>query len=376
MARPTIYTHIAEQIRSDIALFADGRPIPSLRTLARRHGASYNTVRKALGLLAEQHEVHAAGPGRRHVRRRRPWNTTYCKPYPAVALLSLFLIQLNENKFMSILLRSFVTALTHRITVAVPPGLRQLQLEPVPGGVLIEPPGFRFSAVAFRSGAPPTLLAELVKSGTIVMALDCLSEVPGVDSVAIDCAKEADTLIDYLCGLAHQRVACLLPRWRFRPPHWPDGVDPDAHRFSQAAAQAKRRRGMDDCSRDHILCDVDDTRSDASVSSAIERLWRREQPPTALICGDPSLARLTMEVLHRRNVHCPRDVSIVTRGMKGDVEPSFTALVSDPVRIGTSAALHMHSRLTSRDTSPAQLLFASSLVEGSTTAPPPVRVGR
>lgn len=376
VARPVVYRKVAEAIRLDTTPFSDGWELPSIRSLARQHDVSLNTVRRALAVLAGQGQIARITSNRRYVRRRPGSGPGYCKPYPAVGLLSFFGVRLCGDDYPSLLLGSFLGTLrVQDIPVIILPLPDRIHLSPIPGGVSAGPPECRFSAVAFRSGAPEALLAELAGSGAVVMTLDYLSEVEGVDSVAVDCDAEADAVVAYLIELGHRRIGFLAPREAFRPGHWHDGIDPDCRRFSRAMLWAKQRRGLDGSDAYHLECDMDPVRSDTAVRSAVDRLWRRGPAPTALVCFDPRLAEQAMTMLRGRGLRCPSQVSIVVRDMVGSGKPKFTTLSSDPRRIGASAAEHLVNRLTNAAISPARLLFASRLVVGSTTGPPPAATG-
>ena len=207
MARPSLYRRITESIRAEIAPFANDQEIPSIRTLARQHQASDNTVRKAIEILIAQGEVVSAGQGRRLIRRRRAGDERFNKPYPAVGLVSTVSLDMESSSYMGLLLRSFVGRVVWDLTLSIPRHGRESQLKPIPGGLEVRPGGGRYSAVAFRSGMSDSVLQELVVGGAIVMVLDDVSDVPGVDCVAVDCAREGETAVEHLHGLGHRRIA-------------------------------------------------------------------------------------------------------------------------------------------------------------------------
>jgi hypothetical protein len=370
--RPAIYSHVAEKIYSQIRPYDHDCPIPTIRSLARQYDASINTVRKALAILQEQGEIVSLGRGRRFVRHRQRLDTSYCKPYPAVGVLSFFRVCLSGENYAALLLGSFLHTLRrNNVAVSIPPVLDKIRLKPIPGGVIVGPPESRFSAVAFPSGAPEELLAELVETGTVVMTLDYLSEVDGVDSVAVDCDAEADAAVGYLHKLGHRHIAFLAPRQVFKPTHWTDGIDPDCRRFSRAMLWAKQRSGLDNSPDYHIEFDGSPAASETAVRSAIDRLWRLEPRPTGIVCFEPGIAAQARSILQARRIPCPSQVSILIRDSIGQARPKFTTLASDPHRMGASAAEHMLNRLTNPSVSPTRLLFASRLIEGLTTVAAP-----
>jgi DNA-binding GntR family transcriptional regulator len=60
------YARIADALRTQLALLAPGSPVPSETALSREFGVARNTVRRALGQLANEGLVGTV-PGRRRV---------------------------------------------------------------------------------------------------------------------------------------------------------------------------------------------------------------------------------------------------------------------------------------------------------------------
>jgi DNA-binding LacI/PurR family transcriptional regulator len=121
----------------------------------------------------------------------------------------------------------------------------------------------------------------------------------------------------------------------------------------------------------HYYYSLDAAQSDTSVRLAIDRLWRLDPPPTALICFDPFAASHAGEALRRRGLRCPADVSIIARECVNPGPPSFTTLVSDPHQMGAAAANQLVERLTNVGSMPRKLQFSSALVAGPSTGPSP-----
>jgi hypothetical protein len=372
MARPPVYGNLAERIRQAVLLYADGWEIPSVRSLCRLHNAAPDTIRKALQLLVQQGEIASRGGTLRYVRRRRYDDLVFCKPYPAVALLSYRTLPFGRDSYMCRLLEGLFAGLHQRrlsTTILADPDHSHISL--LPGGIATQPADLRFSAVVFVSGAPDPMLEAVAQAGAVAMTLDCLSDVAGVDSVAVDCEAEAHTVVEYLARLGHTHVAFVAPRYAVGPSHWAEGIDPDATRFSAAVLQAKGRFGLNASAAMHYYYSLDAAQSDTSVRLAIDRLWRLDPPPTALICFDPFAASHAGEALRRRGLRCPADVSIIARECVNPGPPSFTTLVSDPHQMGAAAANQLVERLTNVGSMPRKLQFSSALVAGPSTGPSP-----
>jgi DNA-binding LacI/PurR family transcriptional regulator len=239
----------------------------------------------------------------------------------------------------------------------------------VPGGIVVWPGQQRFSAVVYVSGAPDPVLVSLVQAGVVVMSLDCVSEVAGVDSVAVDCESEAATAAGFLARLGHTAIAFLAPRYTTLVRHWSDGVDPDALRFGRALLKAKERLGLSTSGAYHQLYPMDAALSDTPIRLAVDRLWRLDPAPTAVVCFDAVTGTHVREALQERGLRCPADVSIMVRDCLTREAPAFTSLAANPHQIGLAAAAQLHDRLANSSSIPANLQLPSILIEGTTSGP-------
>ena len=370
MARPARHGDLAVRIRDSILSFQDGWEIPSIRSLARLHEAAPDTVRKALRILVQQGEIAGRGPACRYVRSRQPDDLLFHKPYPAVALLALRWLNFNSDGYICRLLGGLFAGLSQRgIPATILPNPKLPVMSTIPGGIVVFPGQQRFSAVVYVSGAPDPVLISLVQAGVVVMSLDCVSEVAGVDSVAVDCESEAAAAAGFLARLGHTAIAFLAPRYTTVVRHWPDGVDPDALRFGQALLKAKQRLGLSASGAYHQLYPMDAALSDTPIRLAVDRLWRLDPAPSAVVCFDAVTGTHMREALEARGVRCPTDVSIVVRDCLPREAPAFSSLVANPHQIGLAAAAQLHDRLANSGSMPANLQLPSVLIEGCTTGP-------
>jgi DNA-binding LacI/PurR family transcriptional regulator len=225
--------------------------------------------------------------------------------------------------------------------------------------------------VMFVSGAPESMLQAVAQAGVVAMTLDCLSDLAGVDSVAIDCQAEGNTTVEYLAALGHVHIAFLAPRYPTAPGHWTQGIDPDALRLGQAMLEAKQRLRLDTSPILHHYYLQDTTQSDTPVRIGVDRLWRIEPPPTALVCFDPFTAAHAAEALGHRGLRCPADVSILARDCLQPHPTNLTLQASDPHQMGLAAADHLAERLSNPRGMARKLQFRTVLVEGPSTGPRP-----
>lgn len=361
MARPAIYGEVADRIRQSILLYRDGWEIPSVRNLVRIHGVASDTVRKALHVLVDRGEIEARGPAHRYIRRRPHSGPVFCKPYPAVAVASYRTLPFGSNDYLGLLMAGLCAGLRdNHLPVTIISGPVQLDVSPLPGGVAVQPSGHCFSAIVFVCGAPTATLEAMVRTGTVVMSLDSIAEVEGVDSAAVDCEAEGRAAVEYLSQQGHRRIAFLAPKYASGPVHWPLGVDPDAERFSEAMLQTKRMLGLDPSPALHRHYVADAAEHDA-VQLAVEALWRLAAPPTALVSFSPYIVPRVLECLRPQGVNYPADLGIVTRDWVGSGQSRYTTLASDPTAIGIAAAQQIKERLTDPRCQPRVLKFPSRL---------------
>ena len=369
MGRPAAYHRIAKDIHRAVKLYGDRQDVPSSRVLARRYGVSRHTIRRALGLLVERGVLADRGPGRSYVRCRSASEPKTHRLYPAVALYLLRSVQLTAGDYMGSVLASFLSVASARLRVCVERLTPHTSLSPIPGGVLLGSPESRVGAVVFASGVSDGLLTDLVAGDAIVMTLDSVSNVDGVDCVAVDCQWEAETAVEYLAGQGHRTIAFLAVGWMTDRERWADGLDPDGWRFEQAMLAAKQRLGLNHSRDYHIEYIADVAGTDTPERAVVDRLLRLKPRPTAAICFSSTTAQKVVDALRQRGLRCPRDLSVLTRSSSGSHFAAITRFQSDPVQIGRSAAEHLLNRFAYNSAGPTRLLIRSRLVEGSTVAP-------
>jgi DNA-binding LacI/PurR family transcriptional regulator len=277
--------------------------------------------------------------------------------------------RLTGGDYMGSVLTSFLSVASAQLRVCVERLTPHTSLSPIPGGVLLGSPESRVGAVVFASGVSDGLLADLVAGDAIVMTLDSVSNVEGVDCVAVDCQWEAESAVEYLAGQGHRTIAFLAVGWLTERERWAGGLDPDGQRFEHAMRAAKQRLGLNQSPDHHIEYVADVAGTDTPERAVVDRLLRLKPRPTAAICFASTTARKVVDALRHRGLRCPRDISVFTRGAVGSDPGAFTHLQSDPIQIGRTAAEHLLNRFAYNSAGPTRLLIRSRLVEGSTVAP-------
>lgn len=372
MARPSKHNDLAARIRDSILGYPDGWEIPSIRDLARTYNVAPGTASKALQLLVQQEEIAGRGLSRRYVRSRTMDTPTFQAPYPAVAVLSYLWLGLTQAGYVSRLVGALLAGLSQSgVFATIAPNPKLPAVTVVPGGIMLGPPRQYFSAVAYVGGAPASVISSLVQAKVIVMSLDCASEVEGADSIVVDCELEAQKAVTYLASLGHREIGFLAPRNRVGASHWPDRVDPDAVRFNRAMLEAKQKAGINASAGYHQYYLMDVPPYGGAISLAVDRLWRLDPPPTAVVCFDAQAGPHVRDSLRARGLCCPGDVSILVRDCTSPEPPVFSMLASDPEQIGMAAAAQLCDRLSYPHSMPAKLQLVSKLLDGQTVGPAP-----
>jgi LacI family transcriptional regulator len=107
--------------------------------------------------------------------------------------------------------------------------------------------------------------------------------------------------------------------------------------------------------------------------AAVNRLFDRDRPPTAIFAASDSMAVAAVNVLHRRGMHVPDDVSVV--GANDDllalhVEPPLTTVRLPVVAAGRRAAeLILAAIGVPTPAEPVREMLASELIVRASTAP-------
>jgi LacI family transcriptional regulator len=215
-------------------------------------------------------------------------------------------------------------------------------------GVIITP--------ADRSAA-----ALLARNGVAVVEVDRqLADVP-CDAVVLDNARGAREATDHLLELGHRRIALLMA-----DTDWTS----DAGRL-QGYVQALDEAGVEVDER--LILPVAFHAPDAE-----ERIGRlmAEEGPTAIFAANNTLAEHAWQVLRRRRLRLPRDVSLVGFDdvpWMTMVDPGITAVVQPILEMGRAAAQLLLRRAEDPDCPRTVHMLESTLVRRGSTGPPPAQ---
>jgi DNA-binding LacI/PurR family transcriptional regulator len=204
--------------------------------------------------------------------------------------------------------------------------------------------------VIFVSFGEDKLVRRTLGLGLPVVLLDHELNLPSISTVREDSRQGASLAVSHLAKLGHRRIAYA---------HWNEAdVNPwriAGYRQGLSQARLPRRRSWE------LFTEI----TEAGAESLVKNLLELRPRPTALICFDNTLARLTIERLRRQRVRVPEDLSVM--GIGGEEVAGFTCVQADWFDMG-ACAVKMLTR--SRNAEPEHRLFPYHVRPGRTVAAP------
>jgi len=210
----------------------------------------------------------------------------------------------------------------------------------------------RLRGIIFAHSAEEKLLRRAVGTGLPIVLLDHDLPLPGVDTVRDDSADGARQAVAHLAKLGHKRIAFLnwrqtdLNPWRL-----------DGYRRGLRDANLPRRRAWE------LATDL----TEAGARRAAEQFLAFSPRPTAAYCFNNTLARLFIDVLRRRGIGIPAEISVLGGG--GEDVPGLTCHQADWCEMGRTAVQSLLRNRSDRG-EPDHHLGSYTLRGGATTAPP------
>lgn len=204
--------------------------------------------------------------------------------------------------------------------------------------------------VIFVSFAEDKLVRRTLGLGLPVVLLDHELNLPSISTVREDSRQGAALAVAHLAGLGHRRIAYA---------HWNEAdINPwriAGYRQGFGEARLPRRRAWE----------LSTAVTEAGAESLVKKLLELRPRPTALICFDNSLARLTLERLRRQRVAVPEELSVM--GIGGEEVSGLTCVQADWFAMGASAVKLLIRR---GDAAPEHRLFPYHVRPGRTAAAP------
>ena len=211
--------------------------------------------------------------------------------------------------------------------------------------------GARLRGIIFASCGEEKLIREALALGLPTVLLDHDLHLPKIGSVREDSLQGGQLAVHHLAGLGHQRIA--YAHWRL------SDLNPwrlEGYRKGLRNLGLPRRRAWE------VFTEI----TEDGARKVVEALESMRPAPTALLCFNNRLARLVIELLRRKDVRVPQDLSVMGGG--GEDIPGITCHQADWSGMGRKA---MQVLLRSRpDRAPDHTLFPHELRSGRTTARP------
>jgi LacI family transcriptional regulator, galactose operon repressor len=205
------------------------------------------------------------------------------------------------------------------------------------------------------------LLEEVAASGTPLVLVNRRVASPDIPSVTGDDAAGVSTALRHLYDLGHRDIVHLAGpqdlstglarRQAFRQAMEDLGLSADPERIVDAAAW-----------------------SEPAGAEAMEKIHDRDVPYTAVLAGNDLLALGCYDILERRGLRCPTNVSVVgfnDMPFIDRVAPPLTSVRVPHYEIGAEAARLLLEVLEDPERHPRSVVLPLTLsVRGSTAAPP------
>lgn len=192
-----------------------------------------------------------------------------------------------------------------------------------------------------------------------IVALGCGTHA-SVSSVAVDNEQGAKTATTYLLGLGHETVHHIAG----------PAANLDAQERVGGWRLALREAGAPE---PPVLA------GDWSAGSGYElalRLAREAEPPTAILCGNDTMALGVLRALSECGLRVPADVSVVGFDDLPDTSyytPPLTTVRQDFGEVGRQALGVLLERMAGENTQGPRVRVATELVTRQSAGPPPAR---
>ena len=226
--------------------------------------------------------------------------------------------------------------------------------------------------ILFCLSGAEQLIARASERDLPSVALAFGNEGEDLPVIDVDNLKGGRRAATHLFDLGHRHFAILAIE--FNDDHWgrrsraeiAEASHPTSRNRAFGSLDALAERGIDP--EDVPIYETcDDPRT---VHSALEALFSRKEPPTALIAQSDLVAMRALEWLKGRGIRVPEDVSIV--GFDGVPEAAHTTppltTIAQPIATIAKRAV---ATILDREPHPGHEVLDAELIVRASTAPPP-----
>lgn len=341
---------LAERIRK--GEWKSGKPLPSLREVARRYGVSDCTVRWSMRLLEVKGFIARDPVNGRRIVHFDPAQAPLAHARPVVLVYPAFFGPRWELVDDHTLLDATIHAVTaDHSPLTIARGLKFR--DRMPPDILRDEP----KAVVLTGHFQNEILDAYAELPVPVILLDQPAEGRAFHCVCVDNRAAGRDAVRRLLALGHERIAftrLVLGKTR--------KVDPDSRERQDGYEEGLREAGQKDTNSDVINMTLPIRKTGAGIRGIIDP--RRKI--TACICCDTGHASVLRQALEESGRSVPEDFSIVAFSNQGGQSP-FSGPRSDFARMG-DAVLNLIARPKHP---PRTEALRATWHEGQTIGPPP-----
>lgn len=207
----------------------------------------------------------------------------------------------------------------------------------------------------------PSWLYEMLRRDRIPFVCTYVNKAPeGGGAVGLDNRDAGRRVARFLIDLGHRQIAMIAAPTR--------GNDRASDRLA-GVREELRTRGLD-LPASHVV-ESPYSMSDGRLS--MRTLIELQPRPTAVVCGNDSIAFGALTEARANGLAVPRDLSLISFGdleFASMLEPPLTTLQIPFAEIGRRAAEYLLARLGGRPARTTTVLETSLILRGSTAAPP------
>ena len=360
------YIKIRDAVATSIrdGQFSPGARLPTARAIAEDYGVGVATAGRAIASLEKDGLVTAQVGSGTFVADRRETAVEldlYLCVHP-----NLLMANLPELAFPRLegIFRASQRCGARLFPVTRADEIDVDALQPDQTGVVLYDQNYRadgFEEIANHAAA---------RSIPVCVSCSCDGAIPAIGDAH---APSFEIATDHLLGLGHRRVAFL--NYVLREKGW-SGTTPARNRQGYLRSFRKRRMSpppelyVEAVSEDH-----DAFREE--TEAAVDKLLDQRPRPTAIVCNNDPRAVLVLEILARRGIRVPEDVSVMgfdNRKRSETCDPPLTTVDALIMEQAEAAVRYVVTRLRGEDVAPPSV--TPRLVErGTTRAISPLRRG-
>ena len=328
-----------------------GKRLPSQREISRKLGVSLEAVNLAVGLLRKAGMVTSVPKQGVYVSVQKPTTPVVSSRRRMIFVCEGPTSDLRVSDYQRRVVAPLLElTAVNRMDVVV----TQLDDNPLETSILSAwPPGPADFLVFVATSRKEELIRRIAERHPCRQVMvDHFFEGMGVTGVVDDGQGGMKALTEHLLEQGHERIAFF------------DLSRPEANPWKKAGhLAALEAAGL---TPDPSLL-INSYPIESIIGTAVEKLMRREKPPTALVAVDDGRALMILRALRGLGLEAGRDVAVAGYGDTAFAEgqhPALTSVRCDPARIGEAALDYLTGKLPGKDGEmiavPAELVVRAS----------------